>query len=233
MKLNFIYFVMSYFTKDFLAFFKELSTNNHKEWFHDNKKRYESSVKNPFTAFLNDLFDEIKKYDKEFNTEPKNCIARINRDIRFAKDKTPYNTHYTAFASRGGKKNKDIPGIFLRFSPEETAIMGGCYMPPKEQLQAIRKMISANIPQFRKLIEDKDFVAKFGGIVGDEHKRIPVAFQEAYRKEPLIAKKQFYYVAQRAPELILRKDLLAEIMSYWHTARPINDYLTKAIQNGI
>lgn len=224
---------MQYFTKDFLGFFKELSANNHREWFHENKKRYESSVKNPFLKFLQDLFDEIKKHDKQFQVEAKDCIARINRDIRFSKDKTPYNIHYTAFAGRGGKKNKNIPGIFLRFGPEEVGIMGGCYMPPKEQLIGIRKTISSDIPKFRKLIGAKDFVAKFGTIVGEEHKRIPPEFRAAHEKEPLIAKKQFYYVAQREPELVLSKDLVGEIMSYWHTARPLNEYFTKAIQNGI
>lgn len=183
--------------------------------------------------FLQDLFEEIKKHDKGFKVEAKDCIARINRDIRFSKDKTPYNTHYTAFASRGGKKNKGIPGIFLRFGPEETGIMGGCYMPPKEQLSGIRKTISSDIPKFRKLIRAKDFVAKFGGIIGEEHKRIPPEFRAAHEKEPLIAKKQLYYVAQREPELVLSKDLIREIMFYWHTARPINEYLTKAIQNGV
>lgn len=184
-------------------------------------------------AFLNDLFDEIKRHDKKFKVEAKECIARINRDIRFAKDKTPYNTHYTAFASRGGKKNKEIPGIFLRFGPQETAIMGGCYMPSKEQLYAIRKTISSDIPQFKKLIEGHDFVAKFGSIVGEEHKRIPKEFHAAHTELSLIVKKQFYYVAQREPELVLSKDLLAEIMLYWHAARPINEYFTKAIQNGL
>lgn len=221
---------MQYFTKDFLDFFKELSANNHKEWFHENKKRYEASVKKPYLKFLEDLFDEIKKHDKEFKVEAKDCIARINRDIRFAKDKTPYNVHYTAFAGRGGKKNKDIPGIFLRFGPEETGIMGGCLMPAKEQLHGIRKTISSNIPKFRKLIEEKDFVTKFGAIAGEEHKRIPLEFREAHEKEPLIAKKQFYYMAQRGPELVLSKDLIEEVMSYWHTARPVNEYFIKAIQ---
>jgi len=221
---------MQYFTKDFLDFFKELAANNHKEWFHDNKKRYEASVKNPFRKFLEDLFDEIKKHDKEFKVEAKDCIARINRDIRFAKDKTPYNLHYTAFAGRGGKKRKDIPGIFLRFGPEETGIMGGCYMPSKEQLAGIRKTISSNIPKFNKLISEKDFVAKFGDILGEEHKRIPLEFRVAHEKEPLIARKQFYYMAQREPKLVLSKDLIGEIMSYWHSARPVNEYLIKAIQ---
>jgi len=221
---------MQYFTQDFIDFLKELDANNRKEWFHDNKKRYESSVKNPFLKFLQDLFAEIRKHDNQFKVEAKDCIARINRDIRFAKDKTPYNIHYTAFASRGGKKNKHIPGIFLRFGPEEVGIMGGCYMLSKEQLLSVRRQISSNIPKFRKLISATDFVAKFGEIVGEEHKRIPKEFQSAHVKEPLIAKKQFYYMAQRKPELILSKELLSEIMSYWHTARPVNEYFIRAIQ---
>lgn len=224
---------MQYFTTDFLDFFKELAANNHKEWFHQNKKRYESSVKKPFLAFLNDLFEEIQKYDPAFKVEAKDCIARINRDIRFAKDKTPYNVYYTAFAGRGGKKNKDIPGIFLRFGHEETGIMGGCYMPDKKQLQEIRSAIATDIPKFRKLIEAKDFVAKFGAIVGDEHKRIPLEFRTVHAKEPMIAKKQLYFMAQREPELILSEDLITEIMVYWHTAKPINEFLLKAIQYGI
>lgn len=221
---------MNYFTEDFLDFFKDLSRNNTREWFHENKKRYEQSVKNPFLNFLEDLFEEIKRHDKEFKVEARDCIARINRDIRFSKDKTPYNLHCTAFAGRGGKKNKEIPGIFLRFGPSETGIMGGCYMPNKDQLLAIRRTISRDILKFRKLIGAKKFQSQFGTIIGEEHKRIPPEFKAVYSKEPLIAKKQFYYMAQREPELILSKDLLGEVMGYWHAARPVNDYLIKAIQ---
>lgn len=221
---------MQYFTKDFLYFFKELSKNNHREWFHDNKKRYQASVKEPFEHFIGDLITEVQKFDKYLVAEPKQCIARINRDIRFAKDKSPYNLHCTGFITHGGKKNKDVPGLFLRLGPEETGIMGGSYMPPKEQLQGIRKRISSDIPKFRKLISDKDFVTKFGSLKGEEHKRIPPEFKDAHLKEPLIARKQFYYMAQREPELVLSENLIDEIMSYWQAARPIKEYLTKAIQ---
>ena len=106
---------MKYFTSDFVEFFKDLAKNNQKEWFHENKKRYEASIKNPFTLFLKDLIAEIQKFDSELHIEPKDCILRINRDVRFSKDKTPYNLHYTAFISKGGKKDKSIPGFFLRF----------------------------------------------------------------------------------------------------------------------
>ena len=221
---------MKYFTSDFIEFFRDLAANNHKEWFHENKKRYEKSVKNPFTDFLKDLIIEIQKHDKELIIEPKDCILRINRDIRFSKDKTPYNLHYTAFISKGGKKDKSIPGLFLRFSPEEIGIMAGCYGVSKEQLLGIRNTIQSDLKQFKKVYSNKDLVSKFGAIQGEEHKRIPKEFQTTYTKEPLIAKKQFYLVTKREPELLTSDNLINEIMEYWHTAKPLNDYLTNAIK---
>ena len=221
---------MKYFTPDFIEFFKDLAKNNHKGWFHENKKRYETSVKNPFTIFLSDLIDEIQKFDKELNIEPKDCILRINKDVRFSKDKTPYNLSYTAFISYTGKKDKSIPGLFLRFSPEEIGIMAGCYGVSKEQLLGIRKTIQADLKQFKALYSDKELVSKFGSIQGEEHKRIPKEFQSTHLLEPLIAKKQFYLVAMRETELLTSDNLISVIMEYWHAARPLNNYLIKAIK---
>ena len=221
---------MKYFTTDFVEFFKDLAKNNHKEWFHENKKRYESSVKNPFTLFLKDLITEIQKFDKDILIEPKDCMGRINKDIRFSKDKTPYNLQYTAFISKVGKKDKSIPGIYLRFSPEEIGIMAGCYSVSKEQLLGIRNTIQKDLKQFKTLYSDKTLIDKFGVIQGEEHKRIPKEFHTTYEKELLIAKKQFYIVAMRETELLTSDNLIKEIMDYWHTAKPLNDYLTKAIK---
>ena len=164
---------MQYFTEDFVAFFKDLGKNNHKEWFHENKKRYETSIKKPFETFVGAIITEIQKQDPALQIEPKDCILRINKDIRFSKDKTPYNLHYTAFISNGGRKDKSVPGIFLRFSPEMVGIMGGCFGPTKEQLQKIRTTIYKNPKEFTELIENTDFVQKFGEIRGEVMKRIP------------------------------------------------------------
>ncbi|NER13011.1 TIGR02453 family protein [Leptobacterium flavescens] len=222
---------MSYFTEDYTAFFKELAGNNHKDWFHQHKKRYEASVKNPFQAFVGRLIEEIARYDKALHIEAKDCILRINRDIRFSKDKSPYNLHCTAFVSYGGRKDKSIPGIFLRFSPEMVGIMGGCFAPSKEQLHKIRTAIGSDVKGFRALIENKDFVKDFGEIRGEKIKRIPKEFQAAFEKEPLIANKQFYFMSEREPELITREDLLEEMMGYWQKMRPLNNFLINAIQS--
>ncbi len=224
------FITMHYFTEDFVAFFKDLAKNNHKDWFHENKKRYEASIKKPFEVFVGKLIEEIQQYDTNIVIQPKDCMLRINRDIRFSKDKSPYNLHYTAFISREGRKDKSIPGIFLRFSPEMIGIMGGCFGPSKEQLHKIRTTINKDATTFRSLLEHADFVQKFGEIRGETMKRIPKEWQEACKKEPLIANKQFYFVGEEASGLISSENLLEEVMEYWHTMRPVNEYLLKAIQ---
>ncbi|KAA1247683.1 DUF2461 domain-containing protein [Aquimarina sp. RZ0] len=221
---------MQYFTEDFVLFFKELSQNNHKDWFHQHKKRYENSVKKPFTSFITKMIEEIQRYDASVQVDAKDCILRINKDIRFSKDKSPYNIHYTAFISKAGRKDKSIPGIFIRFSPEVVGIMGGCFMPTKEQLQKIRTIISENPKKLRKLLENDDFVQKFNHIKGDVMKRIPKEWQDACKKEPLIANKQFYFVKEESPELITSTSLVDTLMEYWKTMHPVNTYLLRAMQ---
>lgn len=220
---------MKYFAQDYIAFFQELAVHNNKEWFHDNKRRYENSVKKPFEKFIEAIITEIRKNDSNLVVEAKDCILRINRDIRFAKDKTPYNLHRTAFVSSGGRKDKSIPGIFIRISPEMVGIMGGCIGPDKTQLSNIRTTISKDPSTFRKLLKANDFSEKFDELKGEEMKRIPKELQPAVEKEPLILKKQFYMMAELKPSLITSEKLMSETMDHWHAMRPLNDFLTKAM----
>jgi len=87
---------MTYFTEDFIQFFNDLEKNNNQEWFHNHQKSYETNVKKPMQRLLTDLIAELQKYDIEIDVDPKKCIGRINRDIRFSKDKTPYNVRSMA-----------------------------------------------------------------------------------------------------------------------------------------
>lgn len=221
---------MKYFDKDYIKFFNELEKNNYKEWFHENKKRYESSIKTPFSNFIGDLILAIHEEDGSIQVEAKDCILRINRDIRFAKDKTPYNLHCTAFISPSGKKDKSIPGIFVRISPKIVGIMGGCFNVEKEQLKNIRTAISEDPKAFRKLIEADSFVAKFGTLKGEVMKRIPKDLQAAVESEPLIANKQFYFVTELDPKLMLEDNLIEILMEYWHAMKPVNEYLKQAME---
>ena len=84
---------MSYFDTDFLNFFQELNQNNTKTWFDNNRKRYEKTIKEPFYEFIQELILRLQDEDKDLYTEPKESIFRINNDLRFTREKTPYKTH--------------------------------------------------------------------------------------------------------------------------------------------
>jgi hypothetical protein len=103
---------MTCFTTDFNAFFMDLAKNNNKEWFDANRKRYESSVKKPFHAFVGEAIQRIGKLDRTVAIEPKEAIFRINRDIRFSKDKTPYKLSCSAIISPAGRKDHAVPGLY-------------------------------------------------------------------------------------------------------------------------
>ena len=104
---------MTYFTKEFNSFFADLAKNNKTEWFHANKKRYEEFVKVPFEEFVAEMISRMQKEDPEINILPKEAIFRINRDLRFSKDKKPYKEWVSAVISKFGKKDKSYPGIYF------------------------------------------------------------------------------------------------------------------------
>lgn len=220
---------MQYFTNDYIEFFKEFASNNHKEWFHDNKKRYENSVKKPLVAFVIDLIEELRKVESNVNLDTKKCISRINRDIRFSKDKTPYNLHLNAHIIKGDKKNNPYPIIAVRFGGMEAGIMSGHFMASKERLYSIREQIKNNPTIFKKLYSSKLFVEKFGVIQGESNKRLPSEFQAVFQKEALIANKQFYYATRQEPNFITKENLMSIIMEHWKAAKPLNDFLTQKI----
>ena len=216
---------MTYFTKEYLDFFQELEKNNSKEWLDNNRKSYEYHVRKPMIALVEDVISAMQEYDIEFHPDPKKCVGRINRDIRFSKDKTPYNTHFFAHITKGTKENP-IAGIAFRFSGNDSGIMTGYYKPTKEKLTEIRQKISGNLSEFQKLKTDKNFIEKFGSIQGEAYKRIPPELQSTFEKEPLIANKQFYYVAEKDAQFALSDNLKDVIVDYWLTAKPLNDFFS-------
>jgi len=219
---------MSYFTQEFLDFYIELSRNNNKEWFHANKKRYEAHVKEPFLQLLGDLIQDIQQYDSSIKVTPKECIYRVNRDIRFSQDKSPYKLHVSGTISAAGKSDKGAPGFHLEFSPEIAGIYGGCYCMSKEQIYNLRKFISTSGNTVNKLISNEEFLNAFGEIQGEENKIIPKEFKAAFEQNPLIAKKQFYYTNKQDISFIMRDSLREDIMNYYLASKPVHDFLVKA-----
>ncbi len=217
------------FTEDFIDFFKELSRNNNKKWFDKNRNRYEKSVKIPFRSFVEKMIENIQADDPEVKITPAESIFRINRNIRFSRDKTPYKTQMAALISRTGKKDKGFPGIFFSMGAANITIYGGAHSLEKDRLYSIRKDISEHLDTFSKLLADPVFKDKYGSIHGDKNKRIPAEFNDAAEKQPLLFNKAFYYYAKLDVKMILDPGLVDIFMDYYSAAKPMREFLISAI----
>lgn len=221
---------MSYLSPDFITFFNELANNNHREWFHANKKTYESAVKEPFRKLVADLIDEVHEDDPDVRIEPKDAIFRINRDIRFSKDKTPYKTNVSAVISPGGRKDKTTPGFYFEVKATGIGIYGGLYMLDKHQLLNVRNHIAGSLEAFDALLNEPAYKKEYGGtLLGDQHKRIPPEFRDIVEEQPLIANKAFYYHSELPAKHITSEKLLDTLMEKYFIAKPMKEYLTEAL----
>jgi uncharacterized protein (TIGR02453 family) len=139
-----------------LQFLADLKANNNREWFGNHKDRHDEA-RQDVLAFVGGIIKELARVDPTIpaGLNPKDCLMRIYRDIRFSLDKTPYKSNFGAGISPFGK-NFNGPGYYLHISPEECFIAGGCWMPEKEQLKLIRQEIDYNGSDFRKILENFD-----------------------------------------------------------------------------
>ncbi|GAB5466250.1 MAG: hypothetical protein Kapaf2KO_16860 [Candidatus Kapaibacteriales bacterium] len=210
-------------------FFSELKDNNNRDWFHENKKRYEKHVKKPFAALVADLLIAFQD-QLGIGLEPKDCIFRINRDIRFSKDKSPYKLNTSAVFAPGGKKDHSRPGLYVELGAEKMSIAGGSWMPDKEQLHKIRTYIASDTEKYNEVFSEKGFVSYFGEVKGDENKRLPKEFQEAGEICPDIYKKQFYWWADIPIHDAIGKGLKETILEYRDNQTMQSMYMTEAME---
>lgn len=222
---------MSHLSPDFLEFFKELAPNNNKDWFDENRKRYHENVKVPFENFVTAVINEMRKTDDSLNITYKDCIFRINRDIRFSKDKSPYKLNRSAIISAGGKKDKTTPGLYFEISPEHARVYTGVYQLDKDQLYAVREEIAENLKEFEKIISNKKFKEVYGEINGDKNARIPKEFQEAGEKQPLMYNKNFYVYTSFPPESIFEENFEKKLVDTYKVAEPLAQFFAKPILN--
>jgi uncharacterized protein (TIGR02453 family) len=177
---------------------------------------------------VTDLVAELQKLDIEIDVDPKKCIGRINRDVRFSKDKTPYNVKFSAHVYKGSK-TEPVPVIAFQMGATEMAIMSGYYNPAQEKINSIRDKIKSETATFKKIYSDQEFVSKFGNILGESLKRIPNEYKETFEQEPLVANNQFYYVKKLKADLLLTDDLLPVIIDHYKAAKPLNEFLSETI----
>ena len=135
-----------------LSFLRDLSDHNTKEWFHDNRKRYERELKGPARALAEAINEGLAAIAPDYVTPPNKALSRINRDIRFSKDKTPYNTHIWAAYVKQGVPKYESPGFYFAVRLDGVGIGGGAYMPPRDQQQSLRALIADAHPELTRIL---------------------------------------------------------------------------------
>ena len=217
-------------TKAYTSFFKELGENNKKEWFHTNKKRYEADVKEPFMALLEALIPLLREWDNRILPDPKKAVFRINRDIRFSKDKSPYHTIMKAGFSPEGKKSI-YPGYYLGIDADSIHVGGGLFMVRSPELKKVRELIAEDPNVLADIVSSSQFTSNFGKLKGEKAKRLDKSLIVATEKTDLIYNKQFYAMAEFPLEPFYNSGKLAdEVFEHFEAIRPLNTYLNGAFE---
>jgi uncharacterized protein (TIGR02453 family) len=136
----------TYFTPELFQFLKQLKRNNRREWFLENKPRYEALLRQPSLQFITDFSMRAREISPWLVVSPKpmgGSLMRIYRDIRFSKDKTPYKTNVGMhFGNAGSKDGIHGASLYLHLAPGESFVAGGCWHPDPKSLARIRDAIA-------------------------------------------------------------------------------------------
>lgn len=216
-----------------LNFLKDLRNNNHKEWFDENRKLYESA-KSDFLYFVQQVIDEFSKIDNSFQfVKAKDCIFRINRDIRFSNDKSPYKTNFGAFITKNGKKPMNLAGYYFHLEPGNSFAGGGIYMPMPPELKKIRAAIDVNFPEFLQIIQNKKFKNVFSGLDIEPElmlTRVPKGFETDNPAAEYLKFKSFTAVVNLSDEQLQSNNLLSKTIEIFAALKPLNDFLNNALK---
>lgn len=200
-----------------------LKKNNNRDWFTDNKKRFEfenKNAKNFFTEVLADLekIDSIERMQ----------VFRIYRDVRFSKDKTPYKTHFSV----GFTRTKPLlrGGMYLHIEDGGSFVGGGFWEPNNEDLQRIRKELELDASELRAIINDATFKQFFkNGLEGEELKTAPKGFDKTHPDIDLIRKKQFLIGRNFSNKEVLASNFKDEVVKTFAAMRPFFDYMSDVL----
>jgi len=220
--------------KNTFKFLKDLKINNAKDWLESKKKSYETAKNNilALTEFLITSVSEIDKTISNAQLDPKKCITRLNRDLRFSKDKTPYKTDYYIVLNKNGK-NSSSAFYFLHIEPNNCFVGGGVYNPKIEQLKKIRQEIDYAFEEWTAIISNKIFKKTFPSGINNSGILIktPKEYDETNKASKFLKMKGFYTSKKITDKEMLFDGTLEKINCYFKTTKPLVDFLNRAIES--
>lgn len=219
------------FPRDFFTFFEDLTGNNNRSWFQENKQRYYDSVVNPISEFIVCMAPELRRISRHYIADPKphgGSMFRIYRDTRFSKDKTPYKTHAGVQFRHEAGKDAHAPGFYVHLAADGLYFGGGVWRPAGPQLGLIRDAIVDNARSWSRIVGAAKVQAA-GGLKGDSLKRPPRGYDPEHRHVEDLKRKSFYVMAEAPARRALKPGFVGEVAEAFRAAAPLNRFITTAL----
>jgi len=214
-----------------LKFLKDLKKNNHKPWFDAHRKDYEAA-KSDFAAFTQLIIDKHGKKDETIaHLKAKDCTFRINRDVRFSKDKSPYKDNMGAYMSRGGKKSP-FGGYYFHCQPGRSFVGGGLWMPMPPELNKVRQEIDYNFAEFKKIISSKRFKSVYKDLSRDAEyvlTRVPKGYEPSNPAAEYLKMKSFVALTALKDTDLTSKDLVKKTTAAFEALQPLIEFINESI----
>ena len=214
-----------------LKFLKDLKKNNNKPWFDAHRKDYEAA-KDDFSSFIQKIISSHGRKDETIvNLKAKDCIFRINRDVRLSKDKSPYKDDMGGYMSRGGKKSP-FAGYYFHCQPGRCFMGGGLWMPIPPELSKVRQEIDYNFTEFKKIIGSKKFKSIYGDLSRSEEyvlTRVPKGYEPTNPAAEYLKMKSFVALAFLKDADLTSKDLIKKTTKAFEALQPLIEFINQSI----
>lgn len=214
-----------------LRFLTALKKNNNKPWFDANRAQYEAA-RIDFSNFIQLVIDALQKSDTTITgLTARDCLFRINRDIRFSKDKTPYKTAFGASIKRGGRKS-GFAGYYFHLEPGQTFGGGGLWMPEAPALKAVRQEIDYNWEEFRGIVAEKSFQKTYGDLYKSGEVSLatmPKGYEKDNPAAPYLRLKSFIAEVKFSDEDLTRGSLHKKTVAAFEALQPLLNFINRTI----
>ena len=213
-----------------LKFITSLQKNNNKPWFDEHRSEYENA-KSSFLLFVEELKMAISIFDPAIGQlEAKHCTFRINRDVRFSKDKRPYKNNMAAYFNKAGKKGNGA-GYYVHIEPGKSFAAAGIWMPPGEDLAKIRQEIDYYLVDWKKIIGNSGFKKQFPQGIDTQEKltRPPKGYDEENPAIVWLKMKNFIASRSFTDKELTSKDFVKELAKTFKTVKPLVDFINRSL----
>jgi len=215
-----------------IKFLKDLKKNNTKEWFDKNRKVYEAA-KADFLSLVENILKGLSKKDESIaHLNAKECVFRINRDVRFSKDKSPYKSNMGMSISPKGKKGISA-GYYFHLEPGACFMGGGLYQPMPDDVKKVRQEIDYCFDEFSKIIANKKFKATYGNLNMDADMKLsrpPKGYEESNAAIEYLKLKSFIAMTSLSDVELTDKNLTKKIIAAFEALQPLIAFLNRSIE---